>query len=178
MIRRIIAAMFLLWALGFIWFAAALPQPLTEATETDAIIVPTGGAGRIPRGLQILEKGLAQEILVTGVDPEVKPAEFAEQFNVPSKWMRCCVTLGFSAVDTRGNAAETAKWLEERNYSSIRLVTTDWHMRRAAGEISRSLPDDITIVRDAVPSEPSLANLFLEYHKLLASWLVGLWPSS
>ena len=58
--------------------------------------------------------------------------------------------------------------------SSVRLVTTDWHMRRAAGELARKLPDDVQVVRDAVPSTPSLASLFLEYHKLIASYTAGL----
>ena len=83
--------------------------------------------------------------------------------------MRCCVKLGYLAVDTRSNADETASWVKERKYKSLRLVTTDWHMRRAAVELARSLPDDITILRDAVPSRPRLGILFLEYNKLLAA---------
>ena len=39
----------------------------------------------------------------------------------------------------------------------------------AAVELARSLPDDITILRDAVPSRPRLGILFLEYNKLLAA---------
>ena len=80
--------------------------------------------------------------------------------------MECCVTLGFAAVDTRSNADETARWLAQRKYSTLRLVTTDWHMRRAAGELQRASGDDITVMRDAVPSSPTLGTLFLEYHKL------------
>jgi len=53
-------------------------------------------------------------------------------------------------------------------------VTTDWHMRRAAGELDRTLPDHVTVIRDAVPSQPDLGTLFLEYHKLLASRAAGL----
>ena len=47
-------------------------------------------------------------------------------------------------------------------------------MRRAASELNRTLPDDVTVVRDAVQSEASFASLFLEYHKLLAVWAAGL----
>ncbi|MEM9501478.1 MAG: YdcF family protein [Pseudomonadota bacterium] len=173
MIRRVVSALFLVWALGFLWFAVALPQP-AEDVATDAVIVPTGGAGRIAKGLSILEQGLAKRMLVTGVDREVRPNEFAAQFEVDDAQMECCVTLGFAAVDTRSNAAETARWVESNDVASLRLVTTDWHMRRAAIELDRTLPDGIRVVRDAVSSEPSLANLFLEYHKLLASWAAGL----
>ena len=48
-------------------------------------------------------------------------------------------------------------------------------MRRAAGELQRTLPDGVEVVRDAVPSQPSLRILFLEYHKLLASVVSRLW---
>jgi uncharacterized SAM-binding protein YcdF (DUF218 family) len=57
----------------------------------------------------------------------------------------------------------------------VRLVTSDWHMRRSALELERALPEDVAIVRDAVPTEPSLRILFLEYHKLLATYVSGLW---
>ena len=59
----------------------------------------------------------------------------------------------------------------------MRLVTTDWHMRRAAFELERMVPISVVIVRDAVPSQPSLRILFLEYHKLLARELAALWGS-
>lgn len=173
MVRNLTSIAFLVWSLGFLWFAVALPQPAQKLT-TDAVIVPTGAAGRIARGLEVLDRGLARRMLVTGVDPEVKPGEFAAEFQVPQEQMECCVKLGFMAVDTRGNASETAQWVAQNNVTSLRLVTTDWHMRRAAAELDRQLPDTVRVVRDAVPSSPSLATLFLEYHKLIASSLAGL----
>ena len=174
MILRFFSVVAIAWALGFIWFAAALPQPAGDQA-TDAVIVPTGGGGRIQRGLAVLRDGEAKAMLVTGVDREVKPDEFAEQFDVPAELMECCVALGFAAVDTRGNAAETAQWVDDREIRSLRLVTTDWHMRRAANELDQQLPGGIAVIRDAVPSEPSLRSLFLEYHKLLASYVARLW---
>jgi uncharacterized SAM-binding protein YcdF (DUF218 family) len=167
-IGRIVSALIIVWALGFVWFAVWLPQP-SDDVSTDAVIVPTGAAGRIERGIEILDRENARMMLVTGVDREVKPREFAAEFDVPGRQMACCVTLGFAAVDTRSNAAETAQWVRENRVRSLRLVTTDWHMRRAAGELLRALPDDIVVVEDAVRSQPSLRILFLEYHKLLAS---------
>lgn len=173
MIRRALSLLFLAWAIGFLWFVVALPQP-SEPVTTDAVIVPTGGPGRIARGLVVLDQGLAGRMLVSGVDPEVRPQEFAAEFGVSPRQMACCITLGFAAVDTRSNAAETAKWVAQNEVRSLRLVTTDWHMRRAAGELDRTLPEHVTVVRDAVPSHPDLGTLFLEYHKLIASFAAGL----
>jgi uncharacterized SAM-binding protein YcdF (DUF218 family) len=168
------SVLFLVWVTGFLWFVVALPRAAEGGAKTDAVIVPTGGAGRIGRGLEVLDQGLAPRLLVSGVDPEVRPGEFAAEFGVAPQRMACCVTLGFAAVDTRSNAAETAKWVAQNEVRSLRLVTTDWHMRRAAGELARALPDHVTLIRDAVPSQPDLGTLFLEYHKLLASWAAGL----
>jgi uncharacterized SAM-binding protein YcdF (DUF218 family) len=169
-IRRLLAALVIVWLLGFAWFAAALPQPAPVSEKTDAIVVPTGGAGRIERGLTTLRAHSAGKLFVSGVDREVRPREFAAEYKVTPAEMACCVVLGFAALDTRGNALETANWVESGHFRSLRLVTSDWHMRRSAGELDEVLPN-VRLVEDAVPTEPSLKTLFLEYHKLLASWL-------
>lgn len=175
MIRRVASFLLVLWALGFLWFAFTLPQP-ADAQRSDAIVVATGAGGRIPRGLELLRDNASPLMLVTGVSEKVKPAEFAAEYGVDDRLMECCITLGFAALDTRGNARETAEWAADQQVKSIRFVTSDWHMRRAALELEGQLPTDITVLRDAVRTEPSLWTLFLEYHKLLAAWLVSAWP--
>jgi len=167
-ILRFFAAVVLIYALGFLGFAVALPKPAADE-KTDAVVVLTGGPGRISRGLEVVGQGLAREMFVSGVDPEVKPAEFAAEFDVSRRTMECCVKLGYLAVDTRSNAGEAAQWLKENDFTTVRLVTTDWHMARAASEFSETLPSDVEVIKDAVPSHPDLATLYLEYNKLLAA---------
>ena len=82
--------------------------------------------------------------------------------------MSCCITLGYESVDTRSNATEAARWIAANQLASVRLVTSDWHMRRAAYELRRTLPGAVTLIEDAVPTRPSLNMLFVEYSKLLA----------
>ncbi|WP_238473952.1 YdcF family protein [Altericroceibacterium spongiae] len=175
MIGRFFAAIILIWLVGFLWFAVALPEPAGTET-TDAIVVPTGGAGRIDRGLELLRDGRAKALLVSGVDIHVRPHEFAVQYDVSDRLMRCCITLGFDALDTRGNARETALWLEKNDYRSIRLVTSDWHMRRIVQELNQALPDNIEVLEDGVRTRPSLRMLFLEYNKFLLTFLSEAWP--
>ncbi|MDE8652502.1 YdcF family protein [Novosphingobium album (ex Liu et al. 2023)] len=174
MYRRIAATLFLIWILGFLAFAIVLPGP-ADGTRSDAIVVLTGSGGRIDHALGLLRKGLAPRLLVSGVDREVRAREFAAEYNVPARLMACCVTLGYDAYDTRSNAVEAARWIGARKARTVRLVTSDWHMRRASLELGRELPPGVTLLRDAVPSRPTLRSLFLEYHKFLASYLVGLW---
>ena len=167
MLRRIISVVLIVWALGFVWFAIALPRPLAGG-KSAAVVVPTGGAGRIDRGLEVLEQGLAPKLFVSGVDREVRPVEFAVEYEVPAAIMACCVTLGFDSVDTRSNAQEISRWLAANKIASVRLVTSDWHMRRAAWELRHAAAGGLVVIEDAIPTRPSLRILFLEYHKLLA----------
>jgi uncharacterized SAM-binding protein YcdF (DUF218 family) len=173
MLRRILSLIVLAWLLGFTVFAIALPRPRPGA-RTDAVVVLTGGGGRIGRGLEALQKGWTPRMLVSGVDREVRPGEFQAEYKVPPALMACCVTLEFQSVDTRSNAREAARWIADNKVRSIRLVTTDWHMRRAALELEAALPADVTLIRDAVPSQPSFRILFLEYNKLMARELLRL----
>ena len=176
MIVRLLAVSLLGWMLGFVWFAVFLPEPL-DGRPTDAIVVLTGGAGRIDRGIALLQEGAAKRMLISGVDRSVRPGELAAQYDAPERLFSCCITLGREAIDTRSNAIETARWLERRDYKTVRLITTDWHMRRAALELRQALPGRVTIVYDAVPSRPSLTILLREYNKYLlrrAAALVGI----
>ncbi|NML10644.1 YdcF family protein [Sphingobium sp. AR-3-1] len=174
MIVRLLAVTLLAWMLGFVWFAIFLPQPL-DGRRTDAIVVLTGGAGRIDRGIALLQSGAAKRMLISGVDRSVRPVELAAEYKTPEALLSCCITLGREAIDTRSNGLETARWLERRDYKTVRLITTDWHMRRAALELRQALPDGkVSIVYDAVPSRPSLTILAREYNKYLLRRIAAL----
>lgn len=173
MILRFVAGLFLIWVFGFVWFAASTPGPAGDV-ETDAIVVATGEAGRIQRGIEVLDKGLAQEMLISGVNSDVTPNEFAAEFNVSRRQMNCCVDLGFDATDTRSNASEITQWAMANKHKTLRLVTSDWHMRRAEAELNRLLPGSIVVVRDAVPTRFRMSTMVVEYHKLLASEFAAL----
>lgn len=174
MIRRLLSVVLIAWFLGFVLFAVSLPQPVGNA-GTDGVVVLTGGKGRIDRGLEVLRQGWARRLLVSGVGREVKPREFAAEYAINAPLLACCVTLGYKAVDTRSNGTETADWVKDGRIRSLRLVTSDWHMRRAALELRRSLPGDIVVVEDAVATQPNLWILFLEYHKWLARLTAPVW---
>jgi uncharacterized SAM-binding protein YcdF (DUF218 family) len=170
--RRIVSLLLIGWLLGLAWFVVSLPQP-SGKTRTDGVIVLTGGAGRIERGISVLKDGLAQRMLVSGVDPAVRPVELAEVQDVPVRLVNCCIDLGKQAIDTRSNGIEAALWAKTRKFKSVRLVTTDWHMPRARFELARAMGDEVKIVPDAVESAPTLTVLFREYNKLLARYVAA-----
>lgn len=175
MIGRVAAMLLLGWALGFAAFMITLPRP-AGSTRTDAIVVPTGAAGRIDRGLALLEAGHARRLLVTGAAPGVRVSDLVRANGHPRAFA-CCVDLGHEAVDTRSNADESAAWVRRHGYRSVRLVTSNWHARRARLELAAALDPGVTMVVDGVPGQPSLAQAMNEYHKLLlrrvALWLEG-----
>jgi len=147
-----------------------LPKP-GDDTRTDAIVVLPGGPGRIDRGLDLIQRHMAPRLLVRGVAPEVRPRELAATAHKPMSLFTCCVDLGHQAIDTRSNADETADWVRQPHYRTVRLVTSDWHLARARLELVAELGNDATVIGDGVPSSPRFELLLAEYNKLLIRWI-------
>lgn len=167
MIVRLGLFALILYVLGFFLFGVTLATPAPDgAPRTEAIVVITGGKGRLERAMEMLEDKKGKRLLIAGADPAVTKGDLAELFGGKRRLLNCCVDLGSESVDTRSNAEEARRWVEKRGYTSIRLVTNDWHMRRATYEFKRQMAD-VTIVQDAVTSRPNLMTLFAEYNKLL-----------
>jgi uncharacterized SAM-binding protein YcdF (DUF218 family) len=168
MIWRFGSAVLLLYSLGFILFAFTLGKPAdSAAAATDAGIVLTGGDGRIERGVEVLRQGKVKRLLVAGTDPSVAKRDIARRVKGNGRLVQCCVDLGSESVDTRSNASEAERWLEKHRFKSYRLITSDWHMRRARFEFERTIGDERRMLVDAVATEPGLRTMFTEYNKYL-----------
>ncbi len=167
---RIFAIPLLAYLLGYAWFAVSLPQPAGDQ-RTDAIVVLTGGTNRLDRGFELMERRLAERMLISGVERTVRARELADVYRVPADLFNCCIELGREAFDTRSNGDEVARWVDKWNVESFRLITNDLHMPRARFEILRRVNPNVTIIEDAVPTPPSARALFLEYNKFLLGWV-------
>jgi uncharacterized SAM-binding protein YcdF (DUF218 family) len=166
-IARAISLLALIYALGFIFFAFTLGKPAPSAT-TDAAVVLTGGSGRIEHAVEVLREGKAKRLLVAGADPSVTKSDIARRLGKGSgKLIDCCVDLGSESVDTRSNAEEAHRWLDQHSFQSLRLITSDWHMRRASYEFEKELGHKYRLITDGVSTEPSFLTLFSEYNKYL-----------
>ena len=158
------------YILGYALFAILLPQPAGAEERTDAIVVLTGRRERLDRGFDLLRRGVAQRMLISGVDPSVRERELGPAYHVEPRLIACCVDIEQRSFDTRSNADEVKGWMERRRYRSMRLVTDDVHMPRARNEIASRLGDEIAILPDAVPTSPGFRVLFFEYNKFLFAW--------
>jgi uncharacterized SAM-binding protein YcdF (DUF218 family) len=144
----------LAWMIGLIWFSAMLPAAVRDpARETDAIVVLTGGSGRVTQGLELLAKGRAKKLFVSGVYRGVDVQELLRVTQQSPENLVCCIALGYQADNTRGNAVETASWMREQNLSSLRLVTSAYHMPRSLIEFHRVMPDIEIVPHPVFPED-------------------------
>ncbi|MGB0571414.1 MAG: YdcF family protein [Alphaproteobacteria bacterium] len=170
------------WTIGLFVFVDRIPAVAGDTSSdirTDAIVVLTGGRGRVELGTALLARAAAQKMLISGVAPTVAPRDVIPTARLESTILDCCVTLGRAARNTRENAVETAGWVAANDITSLRLVTADFHMPRSLLEFHSRLPD-MTIVPDPVKSEnvrlsrwwlwPGTAALLAgEYNKYMAA---------
>jgi uncharacterized SAM-binding protein YcdF (DUF218 family) len=143
----LIVAVLIPLAVGFIWFTANLPPPTADPSETDAIVVLTGGSDRIRAGLALLAAGKGKRLFVSGVHLGVDVGELIKLDRPPAPEsplpadLAGRIDLGHVAGDTLGNAIETADWMHSNHFQTMRLVTADYHIRRAMIEFSIAAPD-------------------------------------
>jgi uncharacterized SAM-binding protein YcdF (DUF218 family) len=181
----------LAWLAGLGWFVyASLSIIPDHTTSTDAIVVLTGGRLRVETALDLLSAGRGRKLFVSGVNPRVDRVELLRVDGRPSDDANR-ITLGHEAGNTLGNARETAEWMQQEGYRSLRLVTSWYHMRRSLLEFARAMPDT-QIVAEPVfaahnEADPWSGRLDLalltigEYDKFLATLvrpeIAALWPS-
>ena len=135
-------ALFIAYLGGLVWFAESIADVVEDTqTTTDAIVVLTGGSQRVQSGLQLLVAGKAKKLFVSGVYHGTDVAALLHAQRQSPDAVQCCIALGHSADNTYGNALETAAWMRQENYRSLRLVTASYHMRRALLEFARAMPD-------------------------------------
>ena len=177
----VISVLFLVWAAGFYRFAGLIPEPDSVSdVKTQAIVVLTGGAGRVGAGLNLLEQGLGEKLFVSGVYRGVDVQALLRLAQRAPGNLECCIALGYAADSTRGNAEETADWIRREGFTSGRIVTASYHMPRSLLEFKRILPTDVRIVPHPVfPSRfratdwwrwrGSARLAISEYHKYLVA---------
>jgi uncharacterized SAM-binding protein YcdF (DUF218 family) len=167
-------------AAGFLMFVRALAAVETApAQSADGIVVLTGAAHRINDALGLLAAGHGRRVLITGVNPATRSVELARRMREHERWFSCCVDLDHSATNTSGNAREARRWVKQRGFKSLIVVTSNFHMPRAMAELAHQLPD-VELIPFPVVSEnvrvdgwwsnPATARLlFWEYLKYIVA---------
>jgi uncharacterized SAM-binding protein YcdF (DUF218 family) len=185
------AAIAVAWFGGLAWFVhSSLAVSSDRSASTDAIVVLTGGRLRVETALDLLSAGRAQKLFISGVNPRVDRLELLRVDGWDSKDDSGRIDIGHEAENTLGNALETAEWMRQENYRSLRLVTSWYHMRRSLLEFERVMPNTRIIAEPVFSphAEPAtwsgwvdIALLTIgEYDKFLATLvrpqLAVFWP--
>jgi uncharacterized SAM-binding protein YcdF (DUF218 family) len=169
MIRSIIlsiATILLLWGGGYLYYAHYTTlYSIDKSTITNAIAVFTGGRQRINTGIGLLKAGYAPILFISGVESKNQLKNFLLENSIKQDQ----VIYG-NATTTEENAKEIAEFISNHDISSIRLVTSSYHMPRALLEVERFIPlnSRVTIIPHPVFSEyQNYSVLFKEYNKYL-----------
>ena len=177
-IRGIVIYLFLLalafWVLGFAWFVAyAWSMRYVDLPEKpQAIVVLTGGKGRLGSAFHLLNQNQDSQLLVSGVNDKVSIGSLLQQADEETVSR---IQLGYRADNTQENALETEIWVREHNIQSFVLITSFYHMPRALKEIRHRLPNSEIYPHPVFPDKidaewihtRNAGLLFVEYHKFL-----------
>lgn len=175
------------FAAGFGIFASHVADMVTprKQASADAIIVLTGGQARLDAAVDLLRSGKGERLLISGVNPSTGRNQLRAAIGANSNLFNCCVDFDYEALDTVGNAAESAKWLKAHNYDSAILVTNNYHMPRSLLELGRRTGAELKpypVVNTPLDHgrwmvEPdALRVLMTEYAKYVAALVLSLGP--
>ena len=170
-----------MWVIGLIRFVSDIPNQVEDITsKTSAIVVLTGGSGRVNEGLALLDKDLAVKLFVSGVYRGLDVRKLLQLARRNPTDLESRIGIG-NAVDTIENASETASWSSRNHISSLRLVTAAYHMPRSMLEFRHAMPGMRIVPNPVFPDHvkqdewwawPGTTALFIsEYNKFLMAWV-------
>lgn len=144
----------LLFVGGFALFLADVAsfRSLPADRRADGIVVLTGGHARVDEAVRLLDDGKGTRLLISGVHPSTSRATLARAFGLDTAQLACCVDIDHAALDTIGNAAETARWANKYGFDSLIVVTNDYHMPRSLLEMRHAM-NNVHLIPHAVVSD-------------------------
>lgn len=102
--------------------------------QNEAVVVLTGGEGRIAPAVQLLRQRKSDLLIISGTNPETTLRDLVNQQGIPFEglqevWLK--ILMDPVPSSTTENAVATAKLLKIRGIKQVYLVTSDYHMWRA-----------------------------------------------
>ena len=148
-------------AVGFFAFALTLERvETTIRASAEGVVALTGGSDRVLEAAELLARGQARRMLITGVNQATAGDDLKRILPVSRELFECCVDLGYRALDTAGNARETRAWLVAHDMKGpLIVVTSNYHMPRALAELSAAMPDVVLYPYPVVSEHVDVADL-------------------
>lgn len=134
----------------FFLFVNDMPNYRDEGLESDAIVVLTGGMGRIEEGVFLLLNGRAKYLILSGVNKgsDLKSILFRTKQDVDASK----VIIDNDSTNTYENAIIASRIIKDRDFRDITLVTSQYHMKRAFYTFRKIIPSDVEIYVHPVAS--------------------------
>ncbi len=127
---------------GFLIFINEIPKTGTDnLPQADGIVALTGAADRVEIAVGLLHAGKGRRLLISGVNTATTRGALGRSMPQFADLFECCIDLDYQALNTVGNADETQKWVEDQGFSSVIIVTSNYHMPRSLIEIERAMPN-------------------------------------
>jgi uncharacterized SAM-binding protein YcdF (DUF218 family) len=153
-LRRVLAV---LLALALAWLAACFLLVVTPSVDrpvrSDAILVlgsPTAD-GRLEKALELAAAGYAGTVVIS-IGWERGRQRVAACADDDPRYRVICFLP--DPPTTRGEAQELGRLARQRNWNSVLVVTSTYHVSRARLIVGRCMPGTVRMV--AAPGKPSL----------------------
>jgi uncharacterized SAM-binding protein YcdF (DUF218 family) len=127
---------------GIVLFALSLDrrEPLL-AISADGVVVLTGGADRIHDALELMKSGKGRRLMISGVNAQSTMEMLRRRWPGHDGLFACCIDLDYQARNTYENAIESRRWVREKGFRSLILVTASYHLPRARLEFRHAMPE-------------------------------------
>ncbi len=142
---------FCVFVLLFIDFAYTTFSLRQRDVSTDAIVVLTGGRGRVEEGIRLYRADRARWLFLVGVDPLVRKHDLFKEKKGERGGEE--IVLEKASRNTLENALFTRDLIARHEIRSIRLITSRYHMNRAVLIFTSVLPKDIAVYPYPVDSK-------------------------
>lgn len=111
--------------------------------KADAIVVLAGGRGRVEEGVRLYREHQGRYLFLIGVDPSVRKSDLFRERTGEGGGEG--VFLENVSRNTLENAIYARDMILKKEISSIKLITSRYHMKRATLIFRNTLPKDIAI---------------------------------
>ena len=144
-LRPVLSLLVLLFLPPAVPHLLSLRDPGPPVRSADAIFVLTGGEGRIQEGYRAWSGGAARELYILGAGRRVHVTRIVpEASGVSAEALSRVHVEGWSG-NTLENALSAKSAVGEGKYSSVILVTSDYHIPRAHLAFRKVLPKGVSL---------------------------------
>jgi uncharacterized SAM-binding protein YcdF (DUF218 family) len=157
---------------GFIAFKGYTDSLTTEnyPKDIDAAVLFTGGNGRLEMGANYLKTFPSKALLITGVHPEINMDILLKEGILPEQ-SRGHVQLDYEARDTIDNVRMVKRWANSKQFHSVALITSAYHIPRSLLLFDRITPNLKIVSLPVKNTKTSWFYLLKEYNKYLYTYM-------